>query len=706
MDEYLEELLNLSVYLSDKTYEFTSNTDLQAEHIGENHFSMLTMIQNNLKSIDIVIERLKNRSGLVKTKSSSLIMASLSIPETIQFFLIGRMLKNTETKEKFISETNNLSGLNKFLAFHEKFQAKQGTDYFQNLEILESLMRKYLKKSNKIIENLDYSYSSAARFVHQITNWISEQSEIHATRKKISKEELYFPKIELTKSISVQDYGHKRDLLADDYKVTSVENSALDYGKVYESADKAVFDIENGSSLLIGGFSIVGSPESLLKAIHRKKINNLKIYSCLAGTNQSGIGLLVRDKMVSSAIVSHIGTNTELERQYLNGEIELEFITQGSLVEKFRAGSAGIHSFYTKSGIGTFVEKGHVPIKFALGGKEVEKYSNPRDLLVECGKKYFLEKAIKGDFGIIKAWKGDTMGNLIYKKTAQNSNPDIAGSCKITIAEVEEIVPAGTLDPNQIHTPGILIQRIYKSDSRIKLIERLTFSKNGEVRIPGTVDQIRKRERIGKRAAKEIQDGMNVNLGLGIPTIIPNYLPKNIKMTLHGENGILGIGSYPREGQEDADLVNASRETISFALGASTFASSTSFSIIRGNHLDLTILGGLQVSENGDLANWLVPGVKVKGMGGAMDLVSSSSKCIVCMEHLNYGNLKVLSKCTLPLTGKRVVNMLITEYGVFEFRKDSGMILTEISDEITLEELQRHTQARFTVDPDLKIMQQ
>ena len=199
---------------------------------------------------------------------------------------------------------------------------------------------------------------------------------------------------------------------------------------------------------------------------------------------------------------------------------------------------------------------------------------------------------------------------------------------------------------------------------------------------------------------------MYVNLGLGMPTLIPNYLPDNINIVMHGENGLLGMGPYPIEGHEDSDLTNASRETITFMDGASTFSSSTSFAIVRGNHLDLTILGGLQVSENGDLANWLVPECKVKGMGGAIDLVCSDSKCIVCMEHLVNGNLKILSKCTLPLTGKHVVDMLITDYGVFEFRKETGMTLIEIADNITLDQLKAHTQASFCIDSYLKIMQQ
>lgn len=195
------------------------------------------------------------------------------------------------------------------------------------------------------------------------------------------------------------------------------------------------------------------------------------------------------------------------------------------------------------------------------------------------------------------------MGNLVYKSTARNSNPDIAGACAVTIAEVEEIVPAGSLDPDQIHTPGIFVQRIVKCVCEHKPIERLSLKKDGGIQIPGTPEQIRKREKIAKRAAKEVKDGMYVNLGLGMPTHISNYLPTDLNIVFHGENGLLGIGEYPNQGEQDPDTVNASRETITLIKGASTFSSSTSFAIARGSHLDLTILGAFQVSEEGDLAN-------------------------------------------------------------------------------------------------------
>jgi 3-oxoacid CoA-transferase len=476
--------------------------------------------------------------------------------------------------------------------------------------------------------------------------------------------------------------------------------------KIYDSSEAAVEDIVSGSTLLISGFGLCGVPENLLRAIHKKKLKDLTVYTNTSGTNNFGPGILIKDHMVNSIHTSYLGGNDELERQYLNGEIELDLIPQGSLAERFRAGSVGISAFYTHTGAGSLVEEGGFPMKFTKGGKSIEKTSLPRETKIYGGEKFLLEKAINGDFGLIKAWKADTLGNLIYRKTARNFNPDIAGAAKVTIAEVEEIVPAGTFDPDKIHTPGILVSKVVKGEYFDKPIERLALNRGKGIEIPGTPDQIKKRERIARRAAKEVKNGMFVNLGIGIPTVVPNFVSKDITIILHGENGMLGIGPYPREGEQDPDVINAGKETVTMIPGASTFPSSTSFAMVRGNHLDLTILGGLQVSQNGDLANWIVPGKMIKGMGGAMDLVGSHSKCIVCMEHMAKSAPKILPKCTLPVTTKNVVRLLITEMAVFEFRRDTGMTLIEIAEDVTLDTVKSSTPAKFHISSGLTKMQQ
>ena len=214
------------------------------------------------------------------------------------------------------------------------------------------------------------------------------------------------------------------------------------------------------------------------------------------------------------------------------------------------------------------------------------------------------------------------------------------------------------------------------------------------------------RERIIRRAAKEFKHGMYVNLGIGIPMLASNYISPNTSVTLQSENGILGLGPFPTEEQVDADLINAGKETVTLIEGGSYFSSDDSFAMIRGGHVDLTMLGAMQVSEKGDLANWMIPGQKVKGMGGAMDLVSSEhTKVVVTMEHnTRSGAPKILKECELPLTGRSVVNCIITEKCVFEVEKSCGLVLTEISEGYSVEDIRAATAAEFKVADDLKEM--
>ena len=207
------------------------------------------------------------------------------------------------------------------------------------------------------------------------------------------------------------------------------------------------------------------------------------------------------------------------------------------------------------------------------------------------------------------------------------------------------------------------------------------------------------REQMAARAARELQDGFYVNLGIGIPTLVANYIPENMDIRLQSENGMLGMGPFPFEGEEDADLINAGKQTITSLPETSFFSSSESFAMIRGGHIDLSILGAMQVAENGDLANWMIPGKMVKGMGGAMDLVAGVKRVVVVMEHEAKGTPKLLKECTLPLTGKRVADMVITDLGVFTLTRhgEPKMVLTELAEGVTLDEITAKTEARFTV---------
>mmetsp|Transcript_118645 Transcript_118645/g.287970 ORF Transcript_118645/g.287970 Transcript_118645/m.287970 type:complete len:527 (-) Transcript_118645:78-1658(-) len=482
--------------------------------------------------------------------------------------------------------------------------------------------------------------------------------------------------------------------------------STVSSSKVVASADEAVADIADGSTLCVGGFGLCGIPESLIAAVGRKGVRDLTAVSNNAGVDNFGLGLLLQSKQIRRMIASYVGENKFFEAQYLGGELEVELTPQGTLAERLRAGGAGIPAFFTRTAYGTIIHKGGNVIKYGPGGAKggvVEIASEPRESREFDGKGYVMERAIVGDFSIVKAWKADERGNLVWRGTSRNFNPDCARAGKICIAEVEEIVPVGALSPEEIHLPGIYVHRVLKGPSYEKRIEKRTISSgSGEIKVD------KRRELIIKRAAQELKDGMYVNLGIGMPTLVSNYTAAGVRIELQSENGLLGIGPYPTEDQVDADLINAGKETITMIPGSATFSSSDSFAMIRGSKVDVTILGAMEVAANGDLANWIIPGKMVKGMGGAMDLVSSDSRVLIVMEHLAKGDKhKLKQACSLPLTGQRVVDRCITDMGVFAFDKSSPEakpLLLEIAPDVTLDAVKAATGFEFDVAEPLKTM--
>jgi 3-oxoacid CoA-transferase len=444
--------------------------------------------------------------------------------------------------------------------------------------------------------------------------------------------------------------------------------------KVYPDAASALKGLlKDNMTIAAGGFGLCGIPEHAIQALVESGVKGLTIIGNNAGVDDFGMGLLLRSRQVKKVIASYVGENKEFERQVLAGELDLQLTPQGTLAEKLRAGGAGIPGFFTRTAAGTKLAE----------GKETKVFN---------GREYVLEEGLRSDLSIVKAWKGDKSGNLIYRKTSRNFNPMIATCGKVTVAEVEQLVEVGQLDPDQVHTPGIYVDRIIQGASYEKRIEFRTLAgATGKKDSPI-------RELMAKRAAQELRDGYYVNLGIGIPTLVANYIPAGINVTLQSENGLLGIGPFPDEKGVDPDLINAGKQTVTTIPGSSFFSSSDSFAMIRGGHVDLSILGGLEVAENGDLANWMVPGKMVKGPGGAMDLVSGVKRVVVLMEHSSKdGASKVLRQCTLPITGKAVVNMIITDLCVFEVVAGEGLVLKELHPGVTLEDVRAKTACEFFV---------
>lgn len=434
--------------------------------------------------------------------------------------------------------------------------------------------------------------------------------------------------------------------------------------------------VRSGDTLLVGGFGMTGNPVHLLHALAQTRVRDLVYIANNVGEAGLGGGRLLRNGQIRKTVGSYLTSNPEAVEAAATGAIEVELIPQGSLAEALRAGGAGIGGFYTPTGARTLLAEG-------------------RETRMIDGVDHVFVPAIRGDVAFIRAWRADREGNLAYRMTEQNFNRAMATAADVVIAEVEEIVEVGEIRPEEVHTPACYVDFLVQAALTPADLGS-SFDVGGSSRRAEPM-----RLAMARRAFAELHPGEVVNLGIGIPTLVSELIDPEHGVVIHTENGMLGVGPPPTSGGAMEHPVNAGKSPVTALPGSSYFDSCDSFAMIRGGHVDVAIMGGLQVDESGNLANWSLPGRPLLGVGGAMDLASGAKRVIITMTHTDgEGASKVVPRCTLPLTAEGVVDLLITELAVFTIGPD-GLTLTELMPGATLDEVRALTDASFREAADL-----
>lgn len=435
---------------------------------------------------------------------------------------------------------------------------------------------------------------------------------------------------------------------------------------------EAVAMVKSGNTLVCGGFGMTGYPVHLANALAETKVKNLTYIGNNVGEPGLGGGRLIRNKQIDVAIGSFFTSNREAVEAHLAGDLHCELLPQGTLSEALRAGGAGIGGFFTPTAAGTPLAE----------GKETRIINGVEMVFVE---------PLKADIAFIRAWRADTAGNLQYRLTENNFNHAAATAADIVIVEVQEIVEVGQIDPSAVHTAGCYIDYLVQATTTENDLGSSASISGGAKKIDAG------RMAMAKAALAELQPGEIVNLGVGIPTLVADLITPEHGIVLHSENGMLGVGPAPQAGGAMDYPVNASKIPVTALAGSSYFDSAESFAMIRGKHLDAAVLGGMQVDAQGNLANWAVPGKPLLGVGGAMDLATGAARVIVTMTHCNKdGQSKVVPECTLPLTARGVVDVLITDLAIFRI-DSTGLRLTGLMPGVSLEQVKQSTECPMIV---------
>ncbi|MDE0480565.1 MAG: 3-oxoacid CoA-transferase [Gammaproteobacteria bacterium] len=442
-------------------------------------------------------------------------------------------------------------------------------------------------------------------------------------------------------------------------------------------ARQAAAKVRSGDKLLVGGFGMTGTPVHLLHALAETGVKDLVFIGNNIGEPGLGGSRLLRNGQVRKAVGSFFTSNPEAVAAAHAGEIEAELIPQGTFSEALRAGGAGLGGFFTPTSAGTLLAEGRETR--SIDGREM----------------VFIEP-IRGDIAFIRARRADTAGNLQYRMTENNFNHAIATAAGTVIAEVEEIVPAGEIDADAVHTPGCFVDYLVQAKVRLEHLGVSASIKDSGKKVNA------RRMAMAKAALGLLRRGDVVNLGVGIPTLVADLISPEDGIILHSENGMLGMGPEPAEGGAMEYPVNAGKIPVTALPGASYFDSASSFAMIRGGHIDVAVMGGLQVDQHGNLANWAIPNSPLLGVGGAMDLASGAKRLVVTMTHTNKdGTSKVVESCDLPLTARGAVNVLITELAIFEF-DGGGMTLSALMPGSSIEDVKRHTTANYRISDSLE----
>lgn len=462
--------------------------------------------------------------------------------------------------------------------------------------------------------------------------------------------------------------------------------------KVYPSPAQAVADIGDGATIAIAGFSVGHRfANSLILALRDKGSKNLCLVCNSLGDPGAIRGQILAEnrqvKKLVAAFSVRPGTPTSSEEQIAAGEMEVELVPQGILVERCRAGGAGIPAFYSPTSVGTALAE----------GREIRQFD---------GKPYVLESAIRVDYAFLRGYRADRLGNVQLRGGSQNFNPSFAKAARVAIVEVDEIVEPGVIPPELINLPGIFISRVVKTTQNEdgKAWRRPERRPADKPRLyhgkPGL-----SRAGIAKRAAALVKDGSYVNLGVGIPTMVSNYL-QDRDVILHAENGVLGYGHMVTIDNEiDPDIYNAAGQFVSLRPGASFFDSVTSFEMARGGWIDTVILGAYEVDHSGSVANWSTADAKRGGIGGAMDLLSGRGELVIVMEHCDSkGRPKLRKKCTYPLTGKGCVTCVVTDLALLRWR-EGRFVLEEVAPGFTSEEVIGLAEMEIAVAPKVGVME-